>query len=323
MHPAGTDNLFEHQTMKKTVSELENAMILHNPGAGEGDSSKRELLRVLKSAGFKCSYSSTKQFRWENIDTASTDFLVLAGGDGTVRKVAEEILSRKLIDKKLPLGLIPMGTANNIAKTLGLCATTEEIVGGWNRGSLKKFDVGVINGLGEPRFFLESFGYGLFPRLMTEMKKRKKNGIDDTRERITAALEILLELVDSGVTRECDLEIDGKDHSGEFLLMEVMNTRSIGPNLTLAPGANPGDGQLEVVVIREEQRQQLRRYVDEKKEGKDVAFDFPLYKARKKLAVRWEGRHLHVDDEFEKKGKGVRVDIELRPGLLDFLIPAS
>src|SRR5690606_9146485 len=96
--------------MEKTISAFKKATILHNPGAGEGDTSRKELLHAMELAGFECSYSSTKQFGWENMDTADTDFLVLAGGDGTVRKIAEEMLSRKLIEKKLPLGLLPMGT---------------------------------------------------------------------------------------------------------------------------------------------------------------------------------------------------------------------
>ena len=77
---------------------MKKAMVLHNPGAGEGETSERKLIAKIESAGFKCSYSSTKEFRWENIDTDDADFLVLAGGDGTVRRIAEELLVRKVIE---------------------------------------------------------------------------------------------------------------------------------------------------------------------------------------------------------------------------------
>ena len=153
---------------------MRKAKVLHNPGAGEGETTKRELVKQIESEGFKCSYSSTKQFRWENIETEDIDFLILAGGDGTVRKVAEELLGRKVIDKKLPLGLLPFGTANNIAKTLGMDKPAPEIIHGWHDATLKNFDVGRIEGLTEPTFFLESFGYGLFPKLMLEMKKKEQ-----------------------------------------------------------------------------------------------------------------------------------------------------
>ena len=299
---------------------MRKAKVLHNPGAGEGETTKRELVKQIESEGFKCSYSSTKQFRWENIETEDIDFLILAGGDGTVRKVAEELLGRKVIDKKLPLGLLPFGTANNIAKTLGMDRPALEIIHGWHDAALKNFDVGRIEGLTEPTFFLESFGYGLFPKLMLEMKKRNKNDIQDPKEQLQAALELLYELVLSAPVKKCKIQIDTIDCSGEFLLVEVMNIRSIGPNLHLAPDADPGDGKFDIVLITENQRKHLAEYVRNKIDGLEVPFDFPLLKG-KSLQINWSGKHIHVDDEYHKADEPTTIRIELRQGLLDFLIP--
>ena len=299
---------------------MRKAKVLHNPGAGEGETTKRELVKQIESEGFKCSYSSTKQFRWENIETEDIDFLILAGGDGTVRKVAEELLGRKIIEKKLPLGLLPFGTANNIAKTLGVDKPAKQIIHGWHNAVLKNFDVGRIEGLAEPAFFLESFGYGLFPKLMLEMKKRNKNDIQDPREQLQAALELLYELVLTAPVKKCKLQIDTIDCSGEFLLVEVMNIRSIGPNLHLAPEADPGDGKFDIVLITENQRKHLAEYVQNKIQGLEVPFDFPLLKG-KTLTVDWEGKHVHVDDEYHKLDEPASIRIELREGLLDFLVP--
>ena len=299
---------------------MRKAKVLHNPGAGEGDTTKRELVKQIESEGFKCSYSSTKQFRWENIETEDIDFLILAGGDGTVRKVAEELLGRKVIDKKLPLGLLPFGTANNIAKTLGMDKPAPEIIHGWHDATLKNFDVGRIEGLTEPTFFLESFGYGLFPKLMLEMKKRNKNDIQDPKEQLQAALELLHELVLSAPVKKCNIQIDTIDCSGEFLLVEVMNIRSIGPNLHLAPNADPGDGKFDIVLITENQLKHLAEYVRNKIDGLEVPFDFPLLKG-KSLQIDWNGKHIHVDDEYHKADEPVSIRIELRQGLLDFLVP--
>lgn len=301
---------------------MKKAMILHNPGAGEGETSRRELINQVASAGFECSYSSTKQFRWENLETDEFDFLVLAGGDGTVRKIADELLSRKVIEKNLPLGLLPMGTANNIAKTLGLCDDPAAVISGWHDPLHKKFDVGKINGLKEPAFFLESFGYGLFPKLMLQMKKQKKNSIEDPKEKLQVALEILQDLIVEETPKKCKLEVNGMDYSGEFLLVEVMNIRSIGPNLNLAPDADPGDGAFEVVLITEKQRQSLAEYVRKKIDGEEVLFDFPILKARD-LSIFWEGKHVHVDDEYYKLDEPVKIKIEMREELLDFLLPAG
>lgn len=302
--------------------ERKRAIVLHNPGAGEGETSKRELIAKIQSAGFECSYSSTKEFRWENIETAKTDFLILAGGDGTVRKVAEELLVRKVIEKKMPLALLPMGTANNIAKTLGIRGTADEIIAQWRTANVKNFDVGIIEGFDAPSFFLESFGFGLFPKLMMEMKKQKKNDIVDSREKIRAAWEILHTLVLTGPAKKCHLQLDDIDCSGEFLLLEVMNIRSIGPNLHLAPDSDPGDGVFDVVFISEKQRGLFADYVQQKLEGRVVPFDFPVLRAHR-LEVYWDGKQAHVDDEHYKMEKPSAIKVELRKGLLEFLVPLS
>lgn len=299
---------------------MKKAKVLHNPEAGDGDTSKRELMEMIESAGFKCSYSSTKHFRWENIDTADFDFIVLAGGDGTVRKIAEELLDRKVLDKKLPIGLLPLGTANNIAKTLGLSGVSTDIIEGWRAAGIKKFDVGKISGLPTPSFFLESFGYGLFPKLMNRMKKEKKNDLEEPKERLYEALKTVHRLILDAPLKKCSLHVDGKDYSGNFLLLEVMNTRSIGPNLNLAPDADPGDGFFDVVLINDSQRVALAEYVQKKMDGNEVSFDFPILKA-KNLEMLWDGRHVHVDDEYYKLDKPARIKIELREGLLEFLLP--
>ena len=169
--------------------------------------------------------------------------------------------------------------------------------------------------------FLESFGYGLFPKLMLEMKKQKKNDIADTREKLKTALELLYEMVLSAPVKKCSLQIDDTDYSGEFLLVEVMNIQSIGPNLHLAPASDPGDGEFDAVFITEQQRPALADYVQKKINGMDVHFDFPILKARS-MTIQWQGKHAHVDDEYIKTENESTVKIELRKGLLDFLVPS-
>jgi len=304
---------------------MKNVKILHNPEAGEGETSGRELVKLITSAGFNCSYSSTKEFRWENIETEHIDFVVLAGGDGTVRKVAEELLSRNVIEKKMPLGLLPFGTANNIARTLGLSHNAEDTIHtihAWHAGTRKAFDVGRIEGLPEPSFFLESFGYGLFPKLMAEMKKQKKNDLEDPKEKMQAALAMLYDLVLTMPVKECSVQVNDKDYSGEFLLIEVMNIRSIGPNLVLAPEADPGDGEFDMVLITDRQRKHLADYVRKKIQGHEIPFDFPILKATK-MKILWDGKHVHVDDEYYKVDEPVIVKIVLREGLLEFLVPTG
>src|SRR4051812_7704662 len=114
--------------------------LLHNPGAGDEEHSKKELVKLIEANGFECNYSSVKK-DWTNFEP-EPDFLVIAGGDGTVRKVTKELLEQNLVNKKFPIALLPLGTANNIAKTLGIAGEKESIIQSWHRARLKKYDVG-------------------------------------------------------------------------------------------------------------------------------------------------------------------------------------
>jgi diacylglycerol kinase family enzyme len=291
------------------------ATLLHNPKAGEGEYTKKKLTSIIQSRGFRCSYSSTKRKGWEKIESADSDFIILAGGDGTVRKVAG-----KLLDKKLPIGLIPLGTANNIAKTLGITGDARQIIESWQDKNVKKYDVGRIYGLKKADFFLEGFGYGLFPRLMKEMKKHEERLTDSPEQNLKLALEVLHDIILQSKARYCKITVDGADYSGKFLLAEVMNTQSIGPNLNLAPFADPGDGSFEVILISERQREEFAAYVHNKLHGVEQPPIFNILKA-KNLEIYWEGRLLHVDDEIIQLKDPKEVRIKIQEGVLEFLVP--
>jgi diacylglycerol kinase (ATP) len=294
---------------------MRSANVLHNPKAGGGEYSKKKLVALIESLGFNCSYSSTKQKGWDKFEATDTDFVVLAGGDGTVRKVAGI-----LMDKKLPIGLIPLGTANNIARTLGITGKVDDIIEAWTDRNIKKYDVGRIYGLKKAGFFLEGFGYGVFPRLMKAMKSKADRLTDNTEKNLKVALETLHDIILNSKARFCKVTIDGADYSGKFLLAEVMNTQSIGPNLNLAPFADPGDGVFEVILISERQREEFATYVHNKLHGLEQPAIFNILKA-KNLDIYWEGTLLHVDDEIIQLDMPAEVKIKIQEGVLEFLVP--
>lgn len=299
------------------------AKLLHNPLAGEGNFDKDELISMIQSAGFGCSYSSTKKDGWEKIESKEIDFIILAGGDGTVRKVAESLLNKTLLDRKYPIGLLPMGTANNIAKTLGIPRNDpHQVIGSWNENRIKKYDVGRIYGIKKSKFFLESFGVGLFIELMLQMEKREKDNKDNkesVEKSLQTALEVLRDLIADARARYCRINLDGVVHKGNYLMVEVMNTVSIGPKLNLAPFADPSDGEFEVVMVTESEREKFIAYVDSMIQGKDEPPFFNIVKARK-LEIFWDGSRAHVDDEVVEIKNESSIKIELMHGVLEFFI---
>jgi len=291
--------------------------LLHNPTAGHEDHDKEELTSLMEKNGFECQYSSIKK-DWKDIDE-KVDFIVAAGGDGTIRKITKQLLDRKLSEKTWPIALLPLGTANNIAQTLNVEGTTEEIIQSWHHTQLKAFDVGRIRGLPKAEFFLESLGYGMFPYLMKKMKKAEKE-IGTPEQELRTALETLRDIIFSYEPKQCNLMIDGIDLSGKFLMTEIMNTKLIGPNLFLSPHGDPGDGEFEVILIPEKDKDKLAAYISGKLSGVESPYTFHQLKARQ-ITVSWQGTHMHVDDEVIKIEKDVEIEIELRKGLLEFMVP--
>jgi diacylglycerol kinase (ATP) len=293
--------------------------VFHNPTAGDAEHTKEKLFKKIKAAGFECSYSSTKKEINEKSIPDGTDIVAVAGGDGTVRKIAEFYCSGSMLSRRHPLGLLPWGTANNIAKTLGIHGDFEEIVEHWKTGNTQNFDIGKVHGLKENHFFLEAIGYGVFPKLIKSMRERETKG-NNPEEEIQIALKVLREIVEEYKPKSCEINIDGESYSGKFLMVEIMNIRSIGPNLNLAPMSHFDDGEFDVILISETQRDQLLNYLDERMaNGKETPFFYTALKA-KMVEVNWGGRLIHIDDELLELDKFQKLEIDIVRDVLTFLV---
>jgi diacylglycerol kinase (ATP) len=293
--------------------------LIHNPGAGDEAHSKSTLLRLIEAAGHECRYCSTDSESWKDIDPKA-DFIVIAGGDGTVKEIITELLKRENAAKRLPIAILPCGTANNIAESLNIKGEMIDIIRSWSNPETTAIDVGEIFDIEEKTdFFIESFGYGLFPFLMKEMGKTGKNKIEDKEEKIKAAQQLMHEISHSYKPHYCELIIDGEDYSGEFLMAEIMNTRFIGPNLFLSPHGHPGDGTFEVVLIPGEDQAKFAAYVDSKINDAEIVYSFVTIKAED-VKIKWKGTHVHVDDEQIKLKENQPVHVRIKKNALVFLI---
>lgn len=298
--------------------KMKSVKLFHNPTAGEGEHSKETLIDQIEKAGYNCSYSSTKKPGIEETVTEETDIIAAVGGDGTVRKLAAHFLERPLREKPGPIGLIPAGTANNIAKTLGIKGTNEEIIGRWAASETKSFDIGRILGLEKNPFILEALGFGVFPKLIREMRDRKTKS-DNPEEELRDALERLHNIILNYKARECRIVLDDQHFHDKYLMVEVMNIQSLGPNLNLAPLADPADGELDVILVPASQRDELAGYIERRlRYGKDEPFLHKAHRA-KRIKVMWSGALIHVDDELVKIEKSSELAIDVLQDVLKFL----
>jgi diacylglycerol kinase (ATP) len=298
---------------------MKNIHLIHNPGAGDEAHSKATLLQMIEAAGYVCRYCSTDGDEWKNIDP-HTDLIVIAGGDGTVKEVVMVLLKKVHTIKRLPVAILPFGTANNIAGSLNIQGELIDIIRSWGLSQTTAIDVGEIFDIDEePDFFIESFGYGLFPYLMKEMKKQGKNDIEDKDEKMKAALQLMHNISHAYKPHYCELIIDGEDHSGEFLMAEIMNTRFIGPNLFLSPHGHPGDGTFEVVLIPGEDQPKFSAYIDSKIQDAEIMYSFVTIKAED-IQIKWKGTHVHIDDKVIKLKENTPVHVRVQKNALVFLV---
>lgn len=295
---------------------MQTVQLIHNPAAGDEEHDKQTLTAQINAAGFDCRYSSTKEKGWKTI-AKDAKLIAVAGGDGTVRKVVKQLFRQSLTH--LPVAVLGLGTANNIAKAFGAYGDTASVIGRWKGATAKKVDIGLVQNVPGIAFFLEGFGFGIFPYLMKEMDKAGEE-YASPEEELKAAVKRLHKILMEYTPRQCSLQVDGTDHSGKFFMVEVMNIRSIGPNMVLAPMADAGDGELDVVLVPEAHKEKFSDFLLHKLGGGDDSYQFHTLKA-KNITIRWDGTRLHADDEMLKLPKQIEVKIAVQEGALQFLVP--
>lgn len=289
--------------------------LLHNPRAGLVQNSKENLLSALQDKGYTTTYVDIKKEKYAQSLQNPGDLVVIAGGDGTIRKVARHILGRGI-----PIGLLPMGTANNIATSFGISGKEPaEIINDWDFSSRKHFSLGLVNGPDGEDFFLESAGFGLFQQLITQhenlMIKETKSKREDELEK---ALKIQQKIVSGYNARTCTLNLDGQVLSGRYILVEAMNIGLAGPNMDLAPQATSADDFLDVVLVKEDEREKFDKYLANRIKGKANRHLLAVRRARK-IKIEWHGTHYHLDDKVHETNSPIQMDIRVMPKGLEFL----
>ena len=143
-----------------------------NPHARSGEGAHRAVAEALRSRGcaiIPVSMDDPKRAAEEIADgAAQADCVVVGGGDGTFISMIPAILS-----SKLPAGLVPLGTFNDLARTLELPTDLGEAADVITAGIERKLDVGRVNG---DHYFINEASIGISTRIArlqtTEVKRR-------------------------------------------------------------------------------------------------------------------------------------------------------
>jgi diacylglycerol kinase (ATP) len=168
--------------------------------------------------------------------------VVAAGGDGTVAAVA-----RGLIGRPVALGIVPLGTYNNLAVCLGVPLEVPAACALIGTGATRAIDVGMVrpHERKKPRPFFEMVSIGLSAALMPAGQEAK----DGNWATAAAGVGEAAAAEPARVT----LRLDGGEPARELeaLLLQVCCAPRSGPALVVAPDARMDDGLLDVVLFRD------------------------------------------------------------------------
>ena len=169
------------------------------------------------------------------------DVVVAAGGDGTVRSVAGELLGARSA-----LGILPLGSVMNVARMIGLPRDLEGAAEILDTGRARPMDVGVAG----DHVFLESASVGLHAAISRDLARIEHGDYGGILRSIVAAFRYR----PSRVHIQLD---DGRTIERRALLVAVANGPYLGAGFTVAPEAAIDDGQLDVRVFLHYSKREL------------------------------------------------------------------
>lgn len=224
-----------------TQINAEKIFLIINKYAGhqEGAKAVDRVIPYLKERNQLVEYSFTdhpghatelaKKAAQENFQ-----LVVAVGGDGTVNEVAQG-----LIGSNVPMGIIPMGSGNGLARELGISMNMKKSAGTLIDGRNLLLDVCKLN---DQRFLCTS-GIGFDAMIAEKMSKASSRGF-------LKYVQLVIQESISFKPVPVKMKIDGVPIQEQIFLVTFANATQFGNNAFIAPGASMTDGLIDAVVVK-------------------------------------------------------------------------
>jgi diacylglycerol kinase (ATP) len=209
--------------------------------------------------------------------------IVLGGGDGTLSSLLDPVLA-----SGSTLGVLPLGTANDFARSLNLPLNVGEAAEVIAAGHVRHVDVGEVNG----ETFLNAVGVGLGPEMTRTMDAGQKSQLG-----VFAYPVALLSVLRDAEPFRATLDIDGDRKVFDCLQVTIGNGIHYGGGMTVSENARLDNGELSVLCIRKQPAWQLAGHAFHLRLGKaDEDGDIEIFSGRR---IR-----LETDRELEATADG-------------------
>lgn len=218
-------------------------LLVINPVAGENDKQafRKKAEALFRYYGIRAQFFETSgkndlEALRERIKAFYPDKVAAAGGDGTMM-----LVSQALRDTDIPVGIIPLGSANGMAFELSVKTNPLEALKDILMSNLVKYlDRPVING---QHPFLHLADVGVNARMIEAYQKSGKHGM------VAYAKAFLAELGNFD-SFEYRIKTAEKEYTGTAEMMAFCNARHFGTGIPLNTVSDPFDGVFEIVIIK-------------------------------------------------------------------------
>ena len=234
------------------------------------------------------------------------DAVYAAGGDGTINEVASG-----LVGKNLPLGIIPLGTGNGLARGLGIPTDMDACRKVLRQRKIIAIDSGVFNS----RAFFATAGIGFDAQIAHDFDKSR-----GTKTSIFQYFKFAVKNYFLRGTEDLTIMIDGEKITRRVFAMSVCNTSQYGGGAVIAPQADPTSGKLIAVIIPK--IGVLRAIPATWRLFHGTATSVPgieYYPFTSLRIKRSKPGIFHVDGEPFEGGK--TLDVEVKPQSLQVIVP--
>jgi len=226
-----------------------NVLIVLNPtsGRGEADEVATAIAAELERLGagrteLRRTAEITDASRWAaDADGEGFHMVLAVGGDGTVTAVADGMLRS---GRMLPIGIVPLGTGNGMARILRLPTDPLKSVGALHAGKVVHLDA--VEVPSHDRWAVMFLGAGLDAEI-----NRDADGTQKRRFGFLAYLGATARNLVGRRSRQVTLELDGRRERMSAHTVSVFNAGLVhAAGVEFGPHADPHDGQLDVAVFR-------------------------------------------------------------------------
>lgn len=168
-------------------------------------------------------------------DSVCPERILVAGGDGTIKLVAEAMEKNDVI-----IGILPAGSANGLAVDLNLPTTLEEYLAVAFLSDYMEIDMVSINGIRS--LHLSDIG------LNAELIKNYENST--IRGKLGYAIQTITTLSDQGVPFTATITVNKQSIVTEAKMIVIANSKKYGTGVTINPEGILNDGKFEIVILK-------------------------------------------------------------------------